>query len=350
MSKKVFGNNPRLSRFFSRNEISEVIKKNKLLSLSLKLPVGCNLNCRYCYSDIERGDISYDEITDIISQAFNLGIGSLSIIGEGEPFMYKDKASDKDIFDLIKYANRKGLNVIVFTNNTLIDDETARLLFGLDVAVVCKLNSLKAETQDFLSGVKGSFKKIRKGLLSLEKAGFSKTEKSRLSLHTVICRQNYSEIPKMWVYCRRRNIIPYFQVFVPPANRNHINNDKLVVESKKVKELFYLLAAIDWERFGYRWDPDYTYPIAGLGCSVVKTGCCVDSNAKLQSCGYVGEEIADLRKFSLQEVLSWKKMKKIRSFRYHSCNGRDCHFYGCRALTFNLTDDRFAPDPFFWKK
>jgi MoaA/NifB/PqqE/SkfB family radical SAM enzyme len=339
---------PRLSRSFSERQISAAIDNNRLLSLSLKLPVGCNLRCRYCYSQKSGGALGYGRLVRIMTQAAEMGLRSLSIVGEGEPFMYRDIRTGKDIYALIRDANSLGLNVVVFTNNTLIDERAAEALYGLDVTIVCKLNSLNPRIQDALAGVKGASGKILQGLRCLEQAGFTK-EPSRLSIHTVICRHNYAELPAMWREFRRRNIIPYFQVLVPPHNQNEKYFNTLKVSSEKLRDLFRRLRSID-EKFGFTWDPDHTYPIAALGCSVVKTGCCVGSDGKVQMCGYLGEKLGDARRRRLSEIMSSAKVREIRSCIYNGATGSHIHFYGCRAAAFNTTGDRYADDPFFWRK
>lgn len=346
--KRVLIPPPRLTRSFSDEEISEAIKKDRLLTLSLKLPVGCNLKCRYCYSELKKGELGFGEIMGILGQAAELGVKSLSIIGEGEPFLYKDKKSGKGLFELILEANRKGMDVIVFTNNTLIDKRKAMLLKRLKVTVVSKLNSPDPVIQDRLSGVKGSYFRITRGLRELQKAGFNKKKDSRLSVHTVICRNNIKDIPGMWRSWRGQGIIPYVQAYVPPSNANGKYVRQLSVPRGRLKELFEELSAID-RGFGFDWSAADTYPIASLGCSVIKTGCCVNSNAQVQVCGYLDEVLGDLRRDSLKDIVSSAAFRRIRRHDYAKGTGCPRHFYGCRAMAFNLKRDRFAKDPYFWR-
>jgi MoaA/NifB/PqqE/SkfB family radical SAM enzyme len=339
---------PRLTRCFDNEQIAVAIENDQLLSVSVKLPVGCNLRCRYCYSQMAIGDMDYQEVTDFISQAASLGAKSLSIIGEGEPMLYVDKKSGKIITDIIAFANDLHMEVIVFTNNIKIDDAMAERLFQLNMTVVCKLNSLEESTQDLLCGVKGAAKKIKHGLAILERAGFTKRIPSRLSVHTVICRQNLRELPDLWKNLRQRNIIPYVQVLVPPANQNREYFKDLEVSPEQTEKLFFKLMEID-RYFGFSWEPDMTYPIAALGCSVVKTGCCINSQAKITICGYLEEVLGDLRQRSLAEIIKSPKIRMIRKHVYKGANPKNPHFYGCRAAAFNVTQDRFAPDPLYWQ-
>ena len=337
---------PRLSRCFSGSCIQDAIDNDRMLSLSIKLPCACNLKCVYCYSEVKTAGMGFRDFERIFYESAELGCRSVSIIGEGEPLLYKDKESGKDVSDVIRSANNAGLEAVLFTNNVLVDERWAAVLYKLDVCVVCKLNSLDPDIQDFFSGVKGAHKKISDGLSLLEKTGFTRPRR-RLSVHTVICRHNYEELPALWKYLRRRGIIPYFQVFVPPANHNSVYTNDLIVEKNKIRELFYLLAKID-EEFGFTWDPEKTYPIAGLGCSVVKTGCCVNSSGGVQLCGYVEGELGNIRERPLAEIIADEKVRKIRRYEYYGNEGRSRHFYGCRAAAFNTAGDRYAKDCFFF--
>jgi len=338
---------PRLTRCFSKDEITQAIEKRRILSLSVKLPVGCNLRCKYCYSSRDTQGLSYVEWIKILRDASALGVRSVSIIGAGEPLLYRDIHSGNGLIDFIREANTMGISIVLFTNNTCIDTKCAEELFTYDVTVVCKLNSNNDMIQDELIGVQGGSQKIKQGLKALIDAGFTR-DRTRLSIHTVICKQNYAEIPEMWRQWRTENIIPYVQSFVPPRNINKQFIEELSVSSDDTRTLFRKLLEIDRE-FGFDWDPDYTYPIAGLGCSVVKTGCCIAHDGAVQMCGYLDESIGSLRETSLKDIFDSTYVRKIRSVLYPQSQQGSAHFYGCRATAFNMTGDRFSEDPLFWK-
>jgi len=335
-------------RYFRKEEIDTAIRNDKILTLSLKLPVKCNLKCKYCYASNKIGDLKAKEIIRIIVNAVSLGIKSVSILGEGEPLMYKD--GNKDIFYLIDEINRLKIPAIIFTNNTLIDKNIAEKLVKRNTVIIAKLNSLDIARQKLISGEKLAAK-IFKGLQALKNAGFNRIFPSRLAIHSVIIKDNYDEICDMWQMCRQENIIPYFQVFAPPTHndRNRKYIDRLHVPAKNIRKLFYRLKAIDKDVYGFQWDSDYTYPIPALGCCVIKSGCAIDSFGNVKLCAYVDENLGNIKKEPLQNILRKEYIRKIRRFNYYDIK-RNRFFYGCRALTFNITGDRFLKDPFFWKK
>jgi MoaA/NifB/PqqE/SkfB family radical SAM enzyme len=337
---------PSLRRYFTPEEVAAAVAQDRILTLSLKLPVGCNLRCRYCYGSTETGDLPFQDIVGIVGQASALGARSVSIVGEGEPFLYQD--GSRGLLDLVAALNGLGLPVTLFTNNTRVDRDRARRLFALRTSVVAKLNSLDPAVQRKLAGDLDP-RAIYSGLEVLQEEGFTRCDPSRLALHTVIVRDNLAEIPELWRWCRRRNIIPYHQVFVPPPASGARGNaaSELSVPGPALRDLFRALSELDRREFGFSWDPDASYPIAGLGCGVVRSGCAVDGYGRVKICAYVEEVLGDLRRETLAEVLRKERVRRLRRASYGSARGGG-GAYGCRALTFNLTGDRFAADPVFW--
>jgi len=347
MSKIVYKNPPKLTRILSEEEIRKIRNEKRLASISLRIPCGCNFDCKYCYGRLEKGKpLTYNEIINVLNQAFNLGAKTVSIVGEGEPLLYR--YYEKDVFDLIDYINKNGADVVLFTNTTLVTKDIAKKLYKRNITIVGKQLSLNPNIENELTRRPWASKKMKEGLSNLIRAGFNKTQPSRLSLFTLICKQNIKEIPTLWRKWRKQNIVPYIQVFVPPTHPERQKFYKeMFVPSQKVKKLFYRLAQIDKKEFDYIWDPDRTYPIVALGCSVVYTSCGITPTGNVQICAYTENPLGNIREKSLKDILNSQKCKKIRM---HNYSGKiDNLHYGCRALTLNLTRDRFAKDPFFWK-
>ena len=334
---------PTLRKVSSPDEIEKCLNENRLVSLSLRIPCQCNLQCRYCKGNLQNRGISFGQIKDVIRQAVDLGAENISIVGEGEPLLYKD--GKEDIFSLIDYINPLGALATVFTNNTLVTAEIAAKLFKRNTVIVAKQNSLKPDVQDYFSG-KGAWKKISAGLENLKKAGFASTNPSRLAIHTVICNQNIEEIPAMWRMWRKQNIIPYVQAFVPPVKRNSEFRKELYVKPEQAKRLFQKLLEIDQKEFGFTWDVNETYPIAALGCTIVKNSLGISATGNAHICAFVEEPLGNIKEKTLKEILEQPYVKKIRNTNYNP-KGKNKYFFGCRALTFNMTGDRFAEDPFY---
>jgi len=243
----------------------------------------------------------------------------------------------------------------------LIDEPAARWLAARDVSVVGKLNSLKPSVQDQLAGVSGSALRMRRGIDALLDAGLAVGRPSRLGLETVVCRQNYDEVPEIWRFMRQRNIAP--EVEIPTihgrarahASELYFGDDEA---PQKYGALFDELLSIDREEFGYDWRP--RPPFAALSCRLYYTNCHVNERGGAQPCAGVDREYGRLQVgqykqsgTALAQVIASADFQKLRRVHEHlkpPCQGcewiRDCH--GCRGAAFNLTGDLFAGDPVCW--
>jgi len=345
---------PTLRRVSSPEEIRRVIDNHELATLSLRLPTPCDLDCVYCYGTPKtykevkaRGHhLTYDELVRLVQDAAALGLRSVSLVGDGEPLLYRD--GQGDFFGLVEAINAVGAQVTVFSNALSLTREQAERLAKGNVCFIAKQNSLDPEKQSYLTGRAKAGGKLDAALEHLIAAGFARSEPSRLAIHTIICKPNYDELPEMWRAWRRRGIIPYVQVYVPPRAPELRARfmDEFYVEPGRVKDLFHRLKDIDEAEFGYTWDADSSYPIAALGCTVVLTGIGVGPQGDVQLCAYTEAPVANVRTTSLRDIMRGPAVTAIRSHRYsddeHGFN------YGCRALALNETGDRFAKDPFHW--
>jgi radical SAM protein with 4Fe4S-binding SPASM domain len=100
------------------------------LNMDIEFSALCNLNCERCIQHdmagkIRRGTMDYNLFTDIIDEAAPNGTCAIKSCLRGEPFM------QPRLFDMIEYANKKGIiDTILTTNVTLFDQKTIDNIFN----------------------------------------------------------------------------------------------------------------------------------------------------------------------------------------------------------------------------
>lgn len=248
---------------YGAEEAHKARNSNKLLAIRLETNTSCNLHCRYCYA--QSGGASakiadFDILKRIISEAKELGIKSVVVIGGGEPTLYPN------LRELIAYIDSLGIFPMLFSNTILITEELAEFLYEHNASVMGKLDSLRPEVQDYLAGREGAFEDIKTGLENLIKAGFSnpeEPEKLRLGISFVSNKMNLEEIEDIWHFCRQNNIFPNMEILTPTGRANDELEDKLLT-TDEIKEYKLKLLEIDQKSYGYNWLP-YT-PITASGC------------------------------------------------------------------------------------
>jgi radical SAM protein with 4Fe4S-binding SPASM domain len=331
---------------FSDDEIKKCGINSGLLSIELEFTKKCNLKCLYCYTEAgkaTKNELTLDELKSVVSQAKELGAKKIILLGGGEPLMY-DRLTD-----IVHYIHSLGLQQVVFTNGTLINDETAKFLFEQNVSVIIKQNSFDPEIQDELAGVEGTFWRIKRGMEILWQAGYPNGEAS-LGIQTVICRQNIDEIPRMWSWARERNIIPYVEILTFQGRAR--KNGSLQVSSERAKNLFEQLESIDNASFDIQWKTRPT--IAAFSCKRHLYSSLVTAQGNVQPCSGVDIPVGNIRENSLKEIIDDSRViRRLRNV-YEHLEGecKDCSHskecYGCRGNAYQMTGNYLASDPTCW--
>lgn len=226
----------------------EMIKQSKGNLLFDKMIIytspECNLKCPTCFTKIDPNEsynrLSLDEIRPIIDFGVSKNISDLYICGKGEPLM------DPIIWDIISYARRNDIGVMVYTNGTLVGSQEAKRLSENDVTVFCKRNTLDDSLQDEMVGIKGASKLIEQGISNLLDVGY---QDPKLAIESVVTRQNIDELPDVLRYARNIGAFPYFESFLLPDKSRKSEFEHLVISSEELTELYAKLQQIDKEEF-----------------------------------------------------------------------------------------------------
>jgi radical SAM protein with 4Fe4S-binding SPASM domain len=331
---------------FSPEEIREARLANRLLSMELELSRACNLRCIYCYAASGSplpGELSIDEIEDAVRQAAELGARKIIVLGGGEPLLYPD------LFRVIGFVRELGMEADLFTNGVLMTDDIARRLYEAGVSISIKMNSRNPDVQDLLAARPGTFRAIERGFQALVDAGYP-DEGHTLGIETVICRQNYDELPDLWRWARRRNVVPYFEIMT--AQGRALEHDELYVSQDEIRRLFETLSAIDEKEFDYRWVSHP--PLAASQCARHEYSCTVTSTGDVHPCPGVSLAVGNIREMPLKKILATspviaelRNIRKLIRGKCSSCElGDRC--YGCRGHAYQVTGDYLAPDPVCW--
>ncbi len=331
---------------FTRAEIRDAVRHNRLLTLDLETSRACNLRCIYCYANSGRkreNELSLTELRGVVDQAIRLGARVVTVIGGGEPLLYPR------IRELLDYISRRPVQQNLFTNGTLITPAVARFLARRRISVVVKFNSLRPAVQDRLAGARGTFRRIHRGIAALIAAGYTRNPELALGLETIICKQNYGELESMWRYARDRGMRPYFEVitFQGRAKQRRLN-----VTRPQLRQIFNRLLAIDQREYGFTWNPHP--PIAGLSCQRHFYNLLVTSNGFVHPCTGVDISVGNIRHQTLAEIIAFSPV--IRALRQvdrlikepcRSCGYHD-ECYGCRGFAYHYCGDFLAADPTCW--
>lgn len=162
------------------------------LSGSLELTRRCSMSCVHCYlgpqSSVRKTkhlETGTERLLSVLEEITRAGCLYLLITG-GDPLLREDFGA------VYGKAKESGLLVTVFTNGTLVTEETARLFRSLPPqAVEISLYGATAETHERITGVEGSFVKCMEGIRRLLNSGVT------VKLKTVLMTLNIHEFYMM---------------------------------------------------------------------------------------------------------------------------------------------------------
>jgi radical SAM protein with 4Fe4S-binding SPASM domain len=375
-------------------DIVEKLKKEgvELLSVDIMVTQKCNFKCWYCYASSSPEDLpefTMAEAKDIVQQCIDLGVRIINIQG-GEPTFWHPKDFDGKFgeafyhfIDYIREEYQKAnlpLDLVSFTNVSLITEEKAQRLYDIGISLCCKLDSLTHELQDEMLCTKGGLKRMLQGFDNLIKAGYGKTDNPVISTNSVVTPQNYDEIPEIFRWSRSHG----FRPFIIPVhvhgrlqedNRGQdmgldrtINEDKKNLSPLDIKKLFEKLAEIDGKEFNIHWEAKTPW-VENKACSRHLGGIHIRADGIVVPCSEAPDywALGDIRKEKLRDIMLSPKVKKFRNMyselhEKSKCSPKKCPMaeqnlcYGCRTRSYddsaydnegNFDTNNLDPDAFF---
>ena len=176
------------SQEFSKRIFSSLSRGRFPWSCQWELTCRCNLRCIMCYTDVFntpgriRQELSAGEIFNILDELHEAGCLEITFTG-GEPF------SRPDFKEIYERASKLGFLLTIFTNGTLIDEETADWLAEYPPQrVEISLHGISAGVFDGVTQISGSFRRC------LEAVKLLRERQIPLALKTVGLTANQDEI------------------------------------------------------------------------------------------------------------------------------------------------------------
>lgn len=329
---------------YSVDEVLAAAQAGKLLSAEIEFNRRCNYRCPYCYASGDYTDTVLDPVLaeKVIRQVAALGARKIVILG-GEPLLYKE------LKERIELITSLGMGAEIFTNAALINPQWAEFFYRKQCRVVVKLNSLRPEVQEQLTGVPGALDKALNAIKILKAAGYE-NQPDMLVASSVISSANEQEVVDLWKYLRRNRIKPYLEMMTPQGRL--LENRDLEVHPARIKQIFEEISEYD-RSLGFEWEPQV--PLVGAKCLRHQYSCVICANGDIIPCVGLTVKLGNIYEAELPEILQNSTvLAKLKNFRNtikgpcRSCEKADS-CYGCRGAAYQLTGDYLASDPLCWK-
>jgi radical SAM protein with 4Fe4S-binding SPASM domain len=205
---------------------------------------------------------------------------------------------------------------VIITNASAISADLARFLYDNNSSVLFKLDTLDEERQDYLCGKRGAYRQIMAGIHNLFSAGFNRRKGGHLRCGAsfVLTKINYCDIPAVWKYCRRNDIYPNMEIFIP-RNRGLVNIKELQVSGANVMKLKRRLLVIDRRCYGYDWLVHS--PLPGHGCLQHMYSLYIACDGFVRPCADIDIRDFNIKKMKLADVMKTPFFSLVRNIDKH---------------------------------
>lgn len=321
------------------------------LMVYIEVTNSCNLSCMHCYNRAGKradNELTKKEMYKLIDELSTSNILFLAISG-GEPLLRND------IFDILRYAKEKKLEIILSTNGTMINKEVVKKLKDIGVTTIqISLDSSSAEKHDLFRGVKGTFEKAIKAIKLL-----NKEKGMEVTICTSVSKFNAHEIEDIIKLVIKLKCKRYRILFLIPAGRALGNLKFLILTKNKMEEVAKRIALLGNkyknEIYIYKEMPyDFISKGGSELCTATRSICKIDAEGNVYPCPFFCDFIAgNIRKNKFINI--WHNSPIFKMFRELTVKGKcaSCKYYpkcegGCRAASYYYNGDIHSSDPFCW--
>lgn len=321
-------------RALTRRMLSPFHRPPKVRMLYLEVTHRCNARCLTCYTKAgkEKPDVlTLEEKKSVISQAKALGAKTVSLSGSGEPLLYEH------LFDLIDYIRRLEMQVVIFTNGTVLDENTATQLMAAGVITYFKLYSLNPDVFDHMMGRTNAYTwvpyayacegitrhvTIPSGLKALLDAQNRANTRGLVRVETLITRLNAGTLGAVARLCQELDLVLHLEtpVFTGRALENYA---EIALGPEEYSSLYRELVAILGE--------EYFQELRAHPCPVERNPV-VWTNGDMGLCSSRPAQIGNVREASLESLFRKARRAKLREDRrVAACLDRGRYFRTCPA-------------------
>ena len=325
----------------------------------------CNLACAHCRAAAHQepypGELTLEECKAVIDDIASITDPILILTG-GEPLMRPD------IWDIVDYAQAKGLRPVIGTNGTLIDEECARKIAEHGIPrVSISLDFPTAEGQDVFRGKDGAFEEALAGMRNLREQGVG------VQVNTTITKMNVDLVEEIHELARTEGAEAFHPFLLVPTGRGEdlVDVELSPREYEEVLTWAYHCQKSSPMHFKPTDAPQYyriirqlsavegrevtreTYGMEALtrGCLGGITFAFISHVGDVQPCGYFDMQLGNVKDMPFSRI--WEESPVFADLRdYSRLKGKcgACEYKGvcggCRARALAATGDYLAEEPY----
>ena len=326
-----------------------------LLMVEWLLSDTCNLKCGLCPPQRIQQRLSGEDVLKFAQNLVDLEIFTVVLSGK-EPLLHPQ------IYDVIHILTEGSVEVVLFTNGTLVDGTAVKKLEESRVsAVQISIDGKDKTTHDSIKRVKGAFKKSMGGVKRLL------ASQVPTGACTTVFKKNVDQIADIAFMLSKVGVKTYSIRWCMPCSRTEAYGERAPSPEQwhNILSAFFDLR----ERIGSDMEfisldallvpmgsPKPESPKGVFeGCGVARTECAVQPDGTVIPCAYIEEPAGNIKETSFQKI--WETSPVFGKYRSRETmitgKCRTCAWAsecggGCKARSLEVYNDISRPDPLCW--
>lgn len=268
---------------------SALVKNRIPLEICYEVTTKCNFHCVHCFNRENYYDELSFEKLDYLEQ-FIRESETLTLILTGGEFFIHPYAME--ILDRMKRI--KNMEIIVYSNASLINDDIARFLKSYNIKLEVTIYGTSCKTYKTVTGDADNYYKVLEGLTNLNH------HRVNYKLKSIILRQNFDEVEEI------RNILFEHNGEHTFINFELFGSNKRICESRLTDKQSLQL----YKQFGIQ---RFTKKIPFGACGAGRLQCCIRPDGSVIPCvGWNEMIIGNIETDSFKKISSSFDMTKLR--------------------------------------
>jgi len=337
--------------------------------------IRCNLSCAHCRrvegDETAASDMTTEQSIGLVDQLAELGSGQgfmpILVFSGGEPLCRSD------IFEIIEYADSKGIKPALATNGTMIDDAMAKRIKNSGIQrVSVSLDGATGEVHNKLRLQEGSFEAALEGIGNLRRNDVP------FQINVTITKYNAHQLDDMFELAKSLGAVAVHIFMLVPVGCGEEFAEEDMLDSGEYEDMMVEIAKVERKdeiEIKVTCGPHYervsrqeaiasakqTRPAAmggHPGHKAMSKGCLaglgvifVGHQGDVFPCGYLPVNCGNVLEQPLEDI--WYNNKELATMRNpEKLEGKCgvCEYKkvcgGCRARAFSATGNYMGEEPF----
>lgn len=325
----------------------KILSQNLAMSpvnIQLELTEACNLQCRFCYNSQQ--PIMGAKHYEIIDRLLKENVMEIVLTG-GEPMLHPE------FLEILERCTKEFIKVQIQTNGTYITPVLAKRFEALGVHSVNISLHGAANTNDYLTKIKGSYQKALDGMKAIL------STQVILVSNFVLTNKNIDEFPAHVDFLHNLGVRSFTLTRFSPTGIGS-NAASLAITKEQ------LLSVLDFVHQKHQAEPTTSFLLANsiprcvlprhlqYHCNYCHFGASrfyIDVNGNVLTCGMSRVRLGNILENTFKEIKSHSKIYHDQiigeSFpeKCKTCADFTCCRGGCRAAALSATGDYSGKDP-----